>query len=165
MEIRILSKNDSIEYLTGLIHRAYSQLSDLGFRYWATHQSVEDTKKRISKGECYLVLENDIIVGTVTLNFPYKTHSHPWYDKDDVTTFNQLAIEPNFQKQGIGSNLLDLIEQRAVEMGAKELSCDTASSALHLIDMYKKRGYREVGKVDWEITNYTSVILSKTLKA
>lgn len=163
MKIRLISKYDSIEDLTGLIHRAYRQLADLGLNYWATHQSVEDTKTRISKGECYLVLEDDIIIGTVTLNFPNKTYSHPWYDKADVTTFNQMAVDPNYQKHGIGSKLLDLIEQRAVEMGAKELSCDTACSAVHLINMYKKRGYREVSNADWEITNYKSIILSKSL--
>jgi ribosomal protein S18 acetylase RimI-like enzyme len=165
MNIRLYSKTDSIEELTDLIHKAYRQLAELGYRYWATHQSVEDTIKRIKNSECYLALKNKKVVGTVTLNFPDKAYSHSWYDRTEVTTFNQLAVDPNYQRQGIASILLSYIEKRAFEMGAKELSCDTASEATHLIDMYKNRGYREVGEVDWKQTNYTSVILSKLLKA
>ena len=164
MKIRLLSKTDSIETLTDLVHMSYRQLAELGFRYWATHQSVEDTKKRISKGECYVATESGAIIGTITLNFPEKTYAHPWYDRPEVTTFHQFAVDPDFQKQGVGSKLMDWIENRAVELGAQELSCDTADGATHLIEMYKKRGFREVGKADWEGTNYTSVILSKTLE-
>ena len=81
MEMRLLSETDSIETLTDLIHRSYWQLAELVFRYWATHQSVEDTEKRISKGECYVTTEKGVIIGTITLNFPDQTYSHPWYDQ------------------------------------------------------------------------------------
>lgn len=48
-------------------------------------------------------------------------------------------------------------------MGARELACDTAEGAVHLIAMYRKRGFRQVGTADWEGTNYMSVVLSKSL--
>lgn len=48
-------------------------------------------------------------------------------------------------------------------MGVKELACDTAEGAVHLIALYKKRGYRQVGTADWKGTSYISVVLSKTL--
>ena len=88
MEIRLLSKTDSIETLTDLVHMFYRQLAERGFRYWATHQSAEDTKKRISKGGCYVATESGVIIGTITLNFPEKTNPHPWYDRPEVTTFH-----------------------------------------------------------------------------
>lgn len=163
MEIRQLNKNDSLEELANLIHRAYRQLADLGFRYWGTHQTVEDTKKRISNRECYIILNEGKIIGTILLTSPDKKTGHPWYDRDDVSTFHQFAVDPDYQKRGYGSKLLDIIEQRAAELGATELACDTAEGATHLIDIYLKRGYRHVGWADWDITNYRSVILSKTI--
>ena len=111
-----------------------------------------------------MAIESGAIIGTITLNFPEKTYPHPWYDRPEVTTFHQFAVDPDFHKQGVGSRLMDWIEKRAVELGAQELACDTADGATHLIKMYKKRGFREVGKADWEDTNYASVILSKTLE-
>ena len=65
--IRLLNENDSLEELTELIHRAYRQLADMGFRYWGTHQTVEDTRKRVSKGICYVGLIENKIISSVTL--------------------------------------------------------------------------------------------------
>ena len=48
-------------------------------------------------------------------------------------------------------------------MGARELACDTAMGAGHLIEFYARRQFREVATADWEGTNYESVILSKAL--
>ena len=163
MKIRMLNEKDSLEELTSLIHRAYRQLADLGFRYWGTHQSVDDTKKRISNRECYIIANEEKIVGTILLAPPDKKTGTPWYDRDDVSTFHQFAIDPDYQKQGLGSKLLNTIEKRAVELGATELACDTAEGAVHLINMYLKRGYRQVDWANWDKTNYRSVILSKTL--
>ena len=145
MEIRQFSNKDSLEELTDLIHRAYRQLADLGFRYWGTHQSIDDTKKRVSNGECYIIINEKKIIGTILLTSPDKKVGHSWYDRDDVSTFHQLAIDPCYQKRGYGTKLLDLIEKRAAEQGATELACDTAEGATHLIDIYLERGYRQVG--------------------
>ena len=54
MPIRPLRPDDDMEALTGLIHRAYGALAARGLRYWATHQSVEDTIERCSLGETWL---------------------------------------------------------------------------------------------------------------
>lgn len=163
MSIRLISETDSMDELTDLIHRAYIQLADMGLRYWATHQSVEDTRRRAAGGECYVVEIAGRIVGTIVLRGPAKPSSHPWYNRPDVAIFNQFAVDPPFQKQRVGSTLLEFVEKRAVEMGARELACDTAEGAVHLIAMYRKRGFRQVGTADWEGTNYMSVVLSKSL--
>lgn len=163
IKIRLLTPDDSLEELTHLIHIAYRQLADMGFRYWGTHQSVQDTKDRIAKGECYVVEHSQTIIGTVVLNFSNNSSHHPWYDRPDVTSFHQFAVNPAFQGQGIGSMMMDTIENRAKELRVKELACDTAEHAFHLIHMYEKRGYRKVDEADWDGTNYRSVILSKSL--
>ncbi len=163
-EIRLLDQSSSLDDLTSLVHRAYRQLADLGFKYWATHQTVEDTKKRISRGDCYIKFVDGKIVATVVLNDPNKISGHPWYSRENVTSFSQFAVDPEFQRRGIGSELMDFIEQKAIDLGVDEISCDTAEGASHLIKMYSNRGYRIVDTADWDITNYTSVILSKKLK-
>lgn len=163
MEIRLLNDSDSLEELTDLVHRAYRQLADLGFRYWGVHQTVEDTKKRIASRQCYVVVLEGKLIGTILLTPPDQQNGHPWYDRPDVATFHQFAVEPDHQKKGIGSKLLDTIEKQALRLGVKELACDTAEGATHLIQLYQKRGFRPVDTADWNITNYKSIILSKTI--
>jgi N-acetylglutamate synthase-like GNAT family acetyltransferase len=80
-----------------------------------------------------------------------------------VFKFAQFGVHPDDQGQGVGQHIMRLIEARARELGATELSSDTSEEAHQLIAMYTKLGYRQVDIVDWDATNYKSVVLSKTL--
>ena len=165
-EIRALSADDSIEELTGLLHRGYAELGAMGFRYKAVDQTPIVTRERISRGECYVGLLDGAVVGTALL-IPPGGHLPPceWYERPDVAVLSQFAIEPRFQRRGFGSRLIDRLEARALERGAAELAIDTSEGATHLIALYERRGYRHVGLAQWPHTNYRSVVLSKRLSS
>ncbi|MBI5154131.1 GNAT family N-acetyltransferase [Candidatus Poribacteria bacterium] len=163
VRFRLIAPSDSIEELTELLHRAYKRLGDMGFRYVATYQEPETTRKRIAGRECYVGVQDDRIVATVTIAPPEFVGEPPWYDQPEVACFQQFAVEPALQGLGIGSAMMDLVERRARELGARELGLDTSEGATHLIEYYKKRGYRFIDYIQWSVTNYRSVILSKTL--
>jgi GNAT superfamily N-acetyltransferase len=163
-DIRLLSEHDSVEALTELLHRAYSALGAMGFRYKAVDQTAETTRRRISKGECYVAIRGDAVVGTALLLPPTFRAPHcEWYDRTGVAVLGQFAVEPSFQRQGLGSRLIRHVETRALELGAEELSIDTSEGATHLIALYHRRGYRHVGFAQWAHTNFRSVLLSKRL--
>lgn len=168
IEVRFLNDSDSIAELTDLLHRAYKPLADAGMRYWATHQTEEQTKERITGGRCYVAINDKRIIGTVTYKYPvnWKDSSSSWYRRSDVAHFGQFAVDPTVQKQGIGSRLLTLIEEEAQAHGATELAFDTSENATQLIDFYRKRGYRFIEEIDHRpFVNYKSVIMSKSLIA
>ncbi|MEO7454200.1 MAG: GNAT family N-acetyltransferase, partial [Fimbriimonadales bacterium] len=151
------------EALTGLLHRAYAPLAAMGFRFTATYQSVETTRFRCEGGTCVVAELDGVIVGTVTFYDAGRTEHSEWYDRPEVASFGQFGVEPSIQGNGIGRMLMDEVERLAAESGAKEIACDTAEGATHLIATYERRGYRVVGKVNWGATNYVSVILSKEI--
>jgi hypothetical protein len=63
---RFDEKNDSIEELTGLLHRAYKRLADMGLNFVATHQDEDYTKRYLKKGECYVLTDkNNSLIGTI----------------------------------------------------------------------------------------------------
>ncbi len=159
--IRPLDDDDSLAELTGLLNRAYAGLADLGFRYVATWQDVEVTRRRVSRGECLVAEAEGRIVGTLLLEYPAR--GAPYYESEGVAKFQQFGLEPEWQHRGIGRKLLERAEARAKERGARELALDTAEGASHLIEMYERWGYRQVGEADWIVTNYRSVIMSKEL--
>ncbi|HEX2787719.1 MAG TPA: GNAT family N-acetyltransferase [Ignavibacteria bacterium] len=166
--IRPLRETDGLKELTLLLNRAYKQLADLGFRYLATHQDSETTKERIEKAKCLVAVIDkngtDKIIGTICYYSPENASGCEWYDRNDVATYGQFGVEPEYQKYGIGGMLIDEIEKCAIQDGAKELAIDTAEGATHLINFYSKRGYRHVGYIKWGVTNYRSVLMSKKLK-
>lgn len=161
--IRPLRDSDSIEELTELLHRGYRQLADMGLRYLATHQDAATTRKRISAGECFVATYENQIIGTITFCMPGIIGGSPWLKRADVGEFGQFAVDPPFQGNGVGTTMVEFIESLARQRGIRELALDTSEQAEHLIRWYTKMEYRFIEYVQWDVTNYRSVILSKTL--
>ena len=67
MRIREISGTGDLVSLTALIHSAYAPHATSGLRYWATHQSVEDTAKRFANDVGLVAVVNGEIVATITL--------------------------------------------------------------------------------------------------
>ena len=86
-----------------------------------------------------------------------------WYDRGDVASFGQFGVDSSYQNEGIGSLLLEAVESRVRELGIPNIALDTAEGAHHLIELYKSRGYKFSGYADWDVTNYRSVILNKSI--
>ena len=75
-------------------------------------------------------------------------------------------VKPELQKTGLGSKMMNFVENFAASKGFREISLDTCEDAIGLIEYYKKRGYRFVEHVQWDlnIVNYRSVVMSKSLE-
>jgi GNAT superfamily N-acetyltransferase len=163
IEFRLLNKNEDLYELTALLNRSYKSLADLGFRYQASFQDVMITKKRVEKASCIVVFEEGKLIGTISYYSPSNARGNDWYDLEDVAYFGQFAVDPAYQGKGIGNELINRAEELALKDSAKELALDTAEGAKGLIEYYIKRGYREVGHIQWKEANYRSVLLSKRL--
>jgi GNAT superfamily N-acetyltransferase len=164
MLIRELHPDDSLEELTALLHRAYKQLADMGLRFLATHQDVETTRRRIAKGTCFVAELEGRIVGTITYNPPGMAKGSPYIEKANVGHVQQMGIEPTLQGKGIASALMRHAEQFARHHGALEMSLDTAESATHLVAWYERLEYEVIEHVQWDVTNYRSVVMGKKLR-
>ena len=160
---RRLLPGDDLETLTVLLHEAYAPLAAAGMRFVASHQDVETTRQRIARGEAFVAVSNEVVVATITLADAGATNGSPFYDRPDVADFGQFAVRPSFQRRGVGSRLIEIVEARAREKGVAELALDTSEHATELIAMYTRKGFRFVEYAQWDSVNYRSVILSKTL--
>lgn len=163
--IRAIADSDSIAELTELLHRAYRRLGDMGLRYFATHQTEEQTLSRVRSGRCFVAERDGRVVGTITMYRKREMEQPTWYRRDGVAYFGQFGVEPELQGTGIGNLLLAHVERVAQDEGIEELALDTAEPATHLIEYYSRHGYRPVDTVQWRDVNYRSVVMSKTLRA
>ena len=74
-----------------------------------------------------------------------------------------MGVDPDYQRRGIGMELLAVAEEHAREAGASEIACDTAVGATHLVDLYLRLGFEIVGEADFGDTNYRSFIFVRPL--
>lgn len=164
--LRLLDQRDSIHELTQLLHRAYKRHADRGMRAIAAFQDDMTTVKRIAGGECYVAALRDDerrLVGTIVFKDASQTKGTPWFERGDVASFSQLAVEPWLQGRGIGGLLIRAAERRAVETGAMEIALSTPEPAAELVAMYTHKGYRTVEHMNWPGTNYRSAIMSRPI--
>lgn len=162
--IRPLTPSDSLSEITDLLHRAYAPLRREGLHYIASNQDETTTRRRIARGEGYVAACDGRVIGTVIFRTASQTRGCEWYDRADVASLEQLAVEPGLQRRGIGGALVSTAEDMARRTGAAEIGLDTSEKAEGLIAWYLSLGYRFVQWNQWEVLNYRSVVLSKELR-
>jgi GNAT superfamily N-acetyltransferase len=164
MHIRLFRDDDDLVALTSMIHAAYAPHAAAGLRYWGTHQTVEDTAKRLRSGIAWVVVDGDDYLGTATLKSPDPASEMLHYRQDDVRILTQFCVHPSAKGRGVGRALHGHVCEHARSDGATRIALDTAMPAHKLIEMYESWGYEKVGTCDWRPhTNYESVVMMKAL--
>ncbi|MCC6741536.1 MAG: GNAT family N-acetyltransferase [Planctomycetia bacterium] len=164
-EIRPLRPDDDLAALTDLLHRGYAAHAASGLRFWATHQSVDDTRKRFAQGQGFVAVADGRFVGTITVRPPSPESEVPLFRDPGTWSFGQFTVAPEWAGRGLGRALHDAALAHAASRGARRMALDTAAPADRLIEMYRRWGYRVCGEWDWRPdTNYPSVLMEKVLE-
>jgi predicted N-acetyltransferase YhbS len=164
-QIRPLQPADDLAAITALIHAAYAPQAQRGLRYWGTHQTVDDTRKRFAAGAGFVARSKGRFVGTITVRPPQTDSPVALYRDPKTWTIAQYAVDPGLKGMGLGRDLHDRAVAHALEHGANAMALDTAAPAEGLIAMYRRWGYDVVGATDWRPhTNYLSVVMLKRLR-
>jgi uncharacterized damage-inducible protein DinB/GNAT superfamily N-acetyltransferase len=163
IEIRPLAARDSFEALTQLLRRAYAPLAAAGMNFSAAAQSADDTARRAAEGQCFVATSGGQPVGTVTVRGPLDNASVHWFRDVDTAHFHQFAVDPRVQRQGLGSRLIAMCEQWAIDRGYRAMVLATAQPALELRGLFRHLGYRDIGDMQRDGKTYRSVIMRKLL--
>ena len=161
--LRRLEDGDSIEDLTDMLHRAFSRIGAMGIPCICANQPAEVTRQRISRGDCFVALSGDLIIGTMTLYPPDPASDSKYYRNDGVGSLRQFAVDPPFHDLGIGSAMLHFAENWALRRGYLWLALDTPEPADHLIDYYQRQGFCCEETLQFAGRPYRSVVFSKSV--
>jgi uncharacterized damage-inducible protein DinB/GNAT superfamily N-acetyltransferase len=118
-----LAARDSFAALTELLHRAYAPLAAQGLNFTAATQAVGHHAQRAAEGQCFVAESGRELVGTVTVCGPYDvetapwTAEVPWFRDRDTAHFHQFAVDPAYQRQGLGRRLVQVCEDWARKRG------------------------------------------------
>ena len=164
MKIRAISDADDLVAITDLVHAAYLPHAQSGLRYWGTHQSVDDTAKRIHSGTALVMLDGGRYPVIVIVRPPQSESAVPLYRQSNVWSISQFCVSPEYKGKGYGRKLHEKALSFASDAGAEFMALDTAEPANGLVAMYQTWGYSVVGSCDWRPhTNYKSVLMKRAI--
>ncbi len=156
MKVRTAT-DDDVPALTRLINAAYRVLGDMSLNFTGVTQDEATTRERMKSCDVFVIEDDGRLIGTVKA----RVRAAGGLQYLELT---QLAVDPVRQRGGIGSQLVDLVERRAQELGIERVRLDTAIPARDLVQWYERRGYVEIGQIQRGGKNYRSVILEKRLR-
>ena len=109
----------------------------------------------IKAGNVWLAIQEGKMVGAVAI-----------IPEGDTWSIDQVAVSPEMQGQGVGTEMLSSIEVLARNQGIIKLSLDTARMMTDLIRLYKKLGFRIIneGKPKHGKDSHVRVFMEKALR-
>ena len=161
--IRRLRPSDSLDGLTQLLHRAFSELALRGIECQCASQSLARTRERIERGECFIAVSGSEVIGTVTLEAVDRGSSISTYRDPATASVHQLAVEPSKQGAGVGRSLIAYATAWARARRYDRLALDTPEGAVRQVAWYFDRGFDIVETAHVPGRAYASVVLAKRL--
>ena len=115
------------------------------------HPTVEGIRAYINEGSMYLYRENDTIIGAmaVTMYQGEDYHSIEWVRQvgdDEVAVIHILAVSPDKQGEGIGSEMIREAIRMALSKGMKAIRLDALASNKPAHRIYEHLGFEYRGK-------------------
>lgn len=110
--------------------------------YFFDEPTVRDALQKFlansSLGQAWVFLVGETPVGYIVLTFGY---SFEYHGRDSF--IDELYVEPQYRRQGIGRRAMQFVEERARELGvnAIHLEVDDGNDAAE--ELYRRAGYRD----------------------
>ena len=93
---------------------------------------VADFGASIARGELDVIEVEGTLAGYVV-----------FYPQDDHLHLENVAVDPDFQGQGIGYRLIEYVERRAGELGYDRIELYTNAKMTENLALYPKLGFRQ----------------------
>lgn len=87
----------------------------------------------------------------------------PWMTSGPARIVHRLCVDPALWRSGYANVLMDIVERRAAEEGAASIRLDAYSENPAALTLYRRRGYREAGRVWFPRRRAPFVCLEKDL--
>lgn len=148
---------EDVPQIRRLVNAAYKELSDMGLNYTGTYQDEAQTANRMKSGVTILAWDGPDLIGTV------QVREYNCTNAKRAAYVSQFAVRPDRKRQGLGSRLMDFVEDLAKREKFQCLQLDTAKPATHLVSFYERRGYRIISQTRYEGKTYESWIFEKDI--
>jgi len=152
ISIRVANIQD-LEKICMLFEKAVHFMNENEIHQWdELYPNQEIIREDILNSQMYLgEIENQaasVIVINQQCDEQYKNGDWKYTESSFMVT-HRLCVNPHFQRQGIGTKTMQIIEDMLKNSGIKAIKLDAFSLNPSALRMYEKLGYRKTGEVNW----------------
>lgn len=96
---------------------------------------LDDYAELIQRHKVFVLAEEDNIIGVLVL-----------IEKDQGFLLDNVAVNPAYQRRGLGRKLIEFAEAEALRLGFSSIILYTNVQMTENIDLYRKLGFVETGR-------------------
>lgn len=145
-----LAEPDDLARIHGISANAASDLVEKhGHGHWGVISTRKTLKRATQEASLYVIAQDGLTVGTFRLtNNKIVFYRKAWFARpDDLAAYLlNMAIDPAYQRQGIGQVAMREIDQRVRDMNLLALRFDAYAGPAGAGIFYQKCGYMLVHK-------------------
>ena len=137
-----MTESDAIHAVDLIMHAMNRQEADWAIRAFDFYFSCQKNKIDSAR-EYYAAWCDEILCGLAGL------HHYRWGPPDNVW-LSWFAVHPRYQRQGLGSELINYIMDIANRQGYKKMLIETYSSEEFAVarNFYQRHGFEQTGKIE-----------------
>lgn len=144
---------DDLDEIWALVRRAVAHARALGNPQWGDdYPTAAHFSNAIADGDLYAAVDgNGKILGVTGLNCTAEVNydALTWSAVGPAMVIHKLTVDPDAQRQGIGSAFFRLAEELAGKQGVRSIRLDTYCLNARMQSLILKHGYRQVGCVHY----------------
>jgi GNAT superfamily N-acetyltransferase len=149
LSIREAVVEEAAEIAALRVAAAMDLTARFGVGMWSSNTTENGVLFAMKRGRVIVAVQEGAVIGTLTLSI-----HKPWAISKSYFTrvktpiyLTSMAIDPKFQRQGIGRALLGDAETRARGWSGQAIRLDAFDADAGAGDFYARCGYRERGRV------------------
>jgi len=158
---------DDIHPIMTLIGDCIRHMENKGIFQWNDHYpTLKIIASDIESGSMYVLKNGGDLLGMIAIN----EEQSPEYGQlnwrvrsGKVLVIHRLAIDPKWQKQGIGRQLMDFAENYALENGYASIRLDAYSGNPRALQLYERRGYQKAGQLVFPLRELPFFVYEKVM--
>lgn len=144
--------SDDVPYIMGIIGKVIPRMHAAGNYQWDEYYPTDATfKKDIKNGTLYVYEEAGVIKGCIVAdeNHAYAYDDIPWeLARMDCLALHRLAVDPQFQGQGIAQKILAGIIEKGIEKSYLGIHTDTSQENKPMQQLFGKLGFDYKGHLN-----------------
>lgn len=150
MEFRKAVEAD-ICHIMKIINQAKDYFKEQGINQWNdNYPNIEIVKNDINNKNGYVLLKDNIIIGTVVAAFDLEKdyefiYNGKWMSNQEYAVIHRLAIDSKYKGLGLSSVIIKNIEKLCLNKGVGSIKVDTHRENLSMQKLLRKNGFKYCG--------------------